>query len=1013
MGAWRRYILACVAVAASAAHATGPRPLDVADQATPAFTVFTSKDGLSDEIWSTVGFGPDGFAWAGSASELARFDGYRWQRWPQIGARSLVRDMETDAAGRLWALFEREGTARLEGGRWIVQADVPGFVQRFSRTWSADGTLQLWAGHEHGLARLVGDAWVEDAGNGSLPAGQTIAVARTETLFGEAREWVAVASAGLWFRPAGVEPTPPWQPFEHPGIPGALATDLVRTVDRGVEELWLLAYGAGLFRITAAGVRRWRAEPGGLPTEALYSAVATRSTQGDRQLWIASRAGLVRMRGESIAVFDRSHGLPSDAIRGIKLQQGRGHPDLLWMATEAGIARTALADSPWQTVSLLGARENGVFALLLEPDGRGGERLWVGSSNSGVALLEGGHWRMFDQASGTLPAEGVRGIWRVPAPDGGTWRLMALSGGALLRVDDAHGFHPIETPWPKTQDAAAVAVLPRQRESGRELWFATQHAGVHRLDARGWTSFPSLGDGATWAVTGLAEQVAADGTAWLWAAGSRGLARFDGTAWTPLATNGGLPADRYRSVALFERNGRTELWAGSNRHGIVRLDVDDPARPVVLADAALPAPPDPTVYSVLEDSQGRLYVCTNNGVQQLTPRVGGGWHERVFRRGDGLVHDECNTNAQFIDGNDRYWVGTLGGLSMHDASVRLPAAATTPRPLRVTSVRVDGSPAGLPDGGALELPPGSRELRIDYTLLTGIRETETLYRTRLAGFEPTPGEWTPEHGRSFTGLPPGQYTLEVEARDWSGTPARPLALSFALQPYWWQRTSVRTALLALLLLATTGIGLFYIRSLRLRQRVLERAVRMRTTALRAANQQLTTLSYVDPLTGIANRRRVTEALDTALARARQRGSMLGLVLVDVDHFKAYNDRHGHLAGDAALRAVARALEDAARERDLVGRFGGEEFACVMEDVDEATAAGVAERMRNAVAGLPPRSLGNSVQTITLSAGVACRRARPGDTASDLLREADTAMYRAKAAGRNRICLAGPVGASPG
>lgn len=1005
MQAWRCFFTACLVVCTLAVQAAGPHPLDVADQASPAFTVFTSKDGLSDEIWSTVGFGPEGFVWAGSASELARFDGYRWQRWPVAGARSLVRDMEADASGRLWALFEREGTARLDDGQWIMQADVPGFVQRFSRTSSSDGSPLLWAAHEHGLARLVDGAWVEDAGNDSLPAGQTVAVARTETMFGEAREWVAVASSGLWFRPADAEPPAAWQPFAHPDIPRGFATDLVRTVDRGMEELWLLTYGSGLFRITGEGVRRWRAGAGGLPSEALYSAVATYSAGGERLLWIATRAGLVRMHDESIAVFDRSHGLPSNAIRGVKLQRGADHPDLLWLATEGGIARTALADSPWQTVSLLGARENGIFALLLEPDGHGGERLWVGTSNSGVGLLEGGTWRIFDQPSGTLPAGGVRGIWRVPSPGGATWRLMALSGGALVRVDDAHGFHPIEAPWPMAQDAAAVTVLPRQVGAARELWFGTLHAGVHRLDANGWASFSGLGDGATWAVTGFATQVTADGKTWLWAAGNRGLARFDGNAWTPLAGTAGLPADGYRSLSLFERDGRAELWAGSNRNGIVRLDVGDPATPRVLADAALPVPPDPTIYSMLEDTQGRLYVCTNNGVQLLTPQAGGGWHERVFRRGDGLVHDECNTNAQLIDGNDRYWVGTLGGLSVYDASVRLPAGTATARPLRLTSVRIDGSDAGIPDGDRLVVPAGSRELRIGYTLLSGMRESETLYRSRLAGFDPAAGRWTREHGRSFTGLPPGSYTFQLEARDWSGTPAQPLALTIELQPFWWQRTSIRAAVLALLLLVTVGMMLFYIRSLRLRQRVLERAVRMRTTALRTANQRLTTLSYLDPLTGIANRRRVTEALDNALVDARRRGSTLGLVLMDVDHFKAYNDCHGHLAGDAALRAVARALEDARRERDLVGRFGGEEFACLMEDVDEATAIRIAERMRSAVAALPPRALGNDVQSITLSAGVVCRRPLPGDTASDLLREADAAMYRAKDVGRNSVCVA--------
>ena len=168
---------------------------------------------------------------------------------------------------------------------------------------------------------------------------------------------------------------------------------------------------------------------------------------------------------------------------------------------------------------------------------------------------------------------------------------------------------------------------------------------------------------------------------------------------------------------------------------------------------------------------------------------------------------------------------------------------------------------------------------------------------------------------------------------------------------------------------------------------------------------MTELSYVDPLTGAANRRRLTQALSAAIERATELSLPLGLIVIDVDHFKHYNDQHGHLAGDAALRAVAEALQSATREQDLVARFGGEEFACLMIDADIDTVARVAERMRALVEALPPRRLGNDTDTITLSAGVLSRVPAAGEQADDLLREADAAMYRAKSDGRNCVRIA--------
>ena len=976
-------------------------PLDVADESPPTFTVYSSREGLSDEIWSTVGFDNHGFVWAGSASSLARFDGYHWTPWPFAQAHSLVRDMQTDSKGVLWTIFEREGLASYDGRTWSLYPSKNEFHQRFSDTFRADGTAEFWLSGDRGFRHLATDQWQDDPGNPSVRLGPAARIEETQTLLGERRQWMGTVTDGLWYRGFEANGHPSaWQRFPQADFDTLHVTDLRRTRDGDAEELWVLTYGDGLIRLRNDGIRFWRAARGELPSEAIYSAQATYSAQGERSLWMASRGGLLRFRNERITTFDRRNGLPSDAVRGVKLQRNADGTELLWLATEGGIARTALTNSQWQTVSLLGASENGVFAALLEPDGKGGERLWVGSPKLGLALFEDNEWHYFSKANGKLPHEGVRQVWRLPDSSGQPQRLLSLVGGQLLRIDDAADFVPIPTPWPKNTDDAAAFALARQQGKVWEIWFATLHSGIYQLNQGRWTQY--LADGAVqpWSVIGMTEQIDDRGRSWLWAASNQGLALYNGLQWKLIS---GLPDDGFRGVTLLKHAGKPTLWAATSRNGVLRLDVSDPLHPMLLANDSIPPPPDPTVYSISEDSVGRIYVCTNNGVQQLTPLAGQRYAERVFRRRDGLVHDECNTNAQFVDAHDRYWVGTLGGLSMYDPKIRTASRKTTAKPLRITELLIDGDRVDLQDGLIEALPAGTRELDISYSVLSGLHEEESSYRSQLVGFEAQPGNWTSQHHRHFSRLPPGNYSLKVEGRDYAGTASIPISVDFSVQARWWELPWIRILLGLLGLVLLTGLVMLYNRGLRQRQRHLKHEVARRTSEIRAANQRLTELSYQDPLTGVANRRRLTEVVNKAIERALERSLPIGLIVVDVDHFKAYNDQHGHLSGDVALRAVAQALQSATREQDLVARFGGEEFACLMIDADIDTVARCAERMRALVEALPPRTLGNNIQSITLSAGAMSRVPGPGESATDLLRDADAALYQAKNQGRNRVC----------
>lgn len=157
----------------------------------------------------------------------------------------------------------------------------------------------------------------------------------------------------------------------------------------------------------------------------------------------------------------------------------------------------------------------------------------------------------------------------------------------------------------------------------------------------------------------------------------------------------------------------------------------------------------------------------------------------------------------------------------------------------------------------------------------------------------------------------------------------------------------------------------------------------------------------DYLTGLANRRTIAALGAQRLARAARDGGGFALALIDIDHFKAINDRHGHEAGDLALQQVARLLQAAAGAGDLAGRQGGEEFVVLLAAADAAQALAAAQRLREAVRA-QPLQLGAAPVAITVSVGVAL--AQGEGSLDDLLRRADAALYQAKAAGRDRVEL---------
>lgn len=281
----------------------------------------------------------------------------------------------------------------------------------------------------------------------------------------------------------------------------------------------------------------------------------------------------------------------------------------------------------------------------------------------------------------------------------------------------------------------------------------------------------------------------------------------------------------------------------------------------------------------------------------------------------------------------------------------------------------------------------------------------------LAGFETN---WTrtaaDRRQVKYTNLPPGNYTMMVRAASHMGKgPESTLQFAITALPAWYETTwflLARVAIVCVFGLLILRIRTAYLRHREadLRTQVAERTAELaqKHAELQAANQQLALLARRDPLTGVFNRRHFMELAELEVVRSRRTGKGFAIFVADIDHFKKINDEHGHLAGDAVIRAAAEELAVTIRRTDVLARYGGEEFILMLPETDEPAALILAERMRLGIESLRVRHE-NQELSITLSIGVASSGA--GETIDAVLERADRALYQAKNLGRNRIASA--------
>jgi diguanylate cyclase (GGDEF)-like protein len=576
--------------------------------------------------------------------------------------------------------------------------------------------------------------------------------------------------------------------------------------------------------------------------------------------------------------------------------------------------------------------------------------------------------------------------------DGSVWA--GTFSGAILRIDHKTGIVN------QTVRLPALISHAVQDPAGR-VYFVTDK-GIYLREA----SLPNAPPHRIPAVDALlgdstrvdAACVTPDGTVWLLA--NNRLLRNQDNRWTAPPIDG-LP--KLGGPMLYLSCGaENALWVSGQHTGFIRFSPNGSR----LNAWRLLIPPDfqsLAPLAILADRHGWVWLGTDMG---LIVWNGAEW--RHLTQETGLIWDDVNKGTLTNGPDGSLWIETSGGLShlIHTEHVFEPALLT------VSVISIQRENQIYQPGQPIILPWSAAPLQFHISSPGERNRSELIFKYRLDGLQ---AEWIESNGgiAVFSALPPGKYTFMAIACN-SGLSAFSPTVKVQIQilPPWW-RTSwfyVFCILAILLLLAVAGH--FYARQLRARSRHLASLISERTRELEASREQLRIQATHDGLTGMLNRTAILRTLVAEMDRARRENRTVVVALIDLDHFKRINDRHGHMAGDDALRWFAAAVGAAIRPYDHAGRYGGEEFLLVLTQIPREIVEQRLIRLHAAISNLQVCERGTQFTlNCSMGATVFDPPSQAGSVES-LLTLADQALYAAKAEGRNRIVFRAPSALVP-
>ena len=972
-------VLACASVAPVLA-AEAPKSISAW-----AREVWTTREGLPHNQVNAIAQTPDGYLWFATWEGLARYNGVEFVRFDRSNVPQLqdngIRNLSVGPGGDLLVATSRGGLSILHDGHWRTITRANGLAEDELVAAEEDARHRLWIATESvGLDRIDGEQVRHFGTADGLPSNvmHSLCIDRDGSI------WVGTSGGLAHIVDDRVEAIP-----ATAGLPVGSVSAIAESAD---GALWV-GTQAGAYRRLPG-----HAEFDKMTPDALDDAIEVILPESASRAWVGStNHSLLRVQTGGIDQLGNEASLPNRRIASLF----RDRDGSLWAGTSAGLLR--LRDTP---ISTLGTEQDlsddFVRSLVETAD----HSLWIGTSNGLNAVHDDGHVSHYGLANG-LPADSILGM--APANDGGVWLGTYASGAAHFINGHADKIVNRAQGLPGSQVRAIL------EEPDGTLWIGTGLGLARWRDGR--MRVFTVADGLP---RDYVLSLYTDASGRLWVGTVNGVAYRDGDRFTRVDLS---KVGNAQDVFGFLGDPDGTLWMASDR-GLLRW-----RNGRLAAFGVEQGLPVDTLFAVVADRIGNLWLTSNRGVmrvsrKQATAVMDGrvrGISVDLYGETDGMVSSQCNGGADpaaLLRSDGSIWVATAKGASIIRPE-RLQNYRREPPQTVLEEVRINDQLASV--HGMLDLPPGTRKIDVRYFALSYHLPKQIRYRYRLDGFD---NAWSIAGQRTsvqFTNLPPGNYRLHIQAAypggDWSRHEA---GFGFRIRPFFWQRPWVIALAIIILVLAAWLAYQARIRQIAANQRRLQHLVDERTEDLRLQTDKLTRSdaeksellellriqseaferqAREDALTGLANRRRVDEAIDAYFSESKRSGRPLGFAIMDIDFFKRINDKFSHATGDAVLRAIGAILREHQRPGDLAARLGGEEFVCVLAGSDLEGARGYCERMRLAIAGHDWSSIAPDL-AVTISMGVVVWNGE--ESYSRLSSRADELLYRAKDAGRNRV-----------
>lgn len=915
------------------------------------FRQYGSADGLTNLNVKCLLQDHIGYLWVGTDNGLFRYDGggFRAFDHDQGLLNTEILGLAESPTGVLWVATQG-GVERLAG---TVFKPVDVGEQGAFRTVSFDHRGQVFLENPSGIVRGIPD------GVGSYRF-HTVVAGAVRGMYVNGDEVFFGRDGDLW-RLTGDR-------AERIGAQAALPVDRWDVVVQDtLGNLWVRS-ATRLYELPR-GQTRFVDRSDGVPHAPDPHLYADRHGR----LFVSSIAGTVVLDGLHRTIIDSRHGLPAESAEPTLIDR----EESLWMGTDGGGLVRRLGHGEWLSWTKSdGLLHNTVWTIRRDRAGQ----LWVGT-NGGLSILkpDGGVVRAWTSHNGLAGdrvlsiAEGPKGDFFVGTDPAGISHFD--SRGVLLRTYRAASGY--------TADQVSTMAIDHQNR----LW-AMGTGGCFRsrapLDSSAALQFDPIDLPGIPARTSF-RNVLVDDDSIVWIASSAGLLRFDGAHWKVFTERDGLKSADLASIA----QGQGDLWLSyRDALGMARLRFR--GEQVELTHYTMQdGLSSNEVYAFAFDLTGKLWANTDKGVSVLEQ---GRWHH--FDSQNGLIWDDTDSLASYVDAEGNVWIGTSGGMSRYTPSpYPIP---NDPPPVVLTSIEGVSHEWQTTDHPIL--PYAQRSLNIRYAGLSYESETRLRFRYRLKGYDDTWNE-TSERSVRFAALPAGNYVFEVIAVGTNGLASPvPARFVFSINPPWWQSWWFVTSCVFLSTLFGYALWHLRVRALIAQKELLEQQVADRTAELVLSHRQLEEFAYFDVLTSLPNRRMFAEEFRKRLSLARRRGEPFALLLIDLDFFKQINDTFGHDAGDAVLVETACRLRIAVRETDCVARLGGDEFAILLFTAhDSAAIEAVCRRI------LDSFSVGIRFKDISLRSGCSVGIALfpdHGETQESLYKSADLALYEAKRTSRN-------------